>query len=119
MFEISGVSSDRSASERRAGDASGALGVGVFSVAESAHQRGVSSILGDEKSDALVLCKFDATDEDTEKITNAVRGDCVAFDARPAVDEASLRKWYKVPASSEFGSLEDAVLSRIAIRDVI
>ena len=75
---------------------------------------------GDEKSDALVLCKFDSTDEDTEKITNAVRGDCVAFDARPAVDEASLRKWYKVHENElELGSLEDAVLSRIAIRDVI
>ena len=47
-------------------------------------------------------------------------GDCVAFDARPAVDEASLRKWYKVHENElELGSLEDAVLSRIAIRDVI
>jgi len=74
---------------------------------------------GDERSTALIVCKFDASDEDLERVRRVVKGELVAFDARPTVDEAALKKWYKVHANElELGSLEDAVLSRIAIRDV-
>ena len=74
---------------------------------------------GDENTRALIVCKFDANDEDLERVRSVVKGELVAFDARPAVDEAALKKWYKVHENElEIGSLADAVLSRIAIRDV-
>ena len=72
-----------------------------------------------EKSEALLVCKFDPVDGDFEKIAKLVKGESVGFDSRPAVDAVAIKKWYKVHDNElALDSLEEAVLSRIAIRDV-
>jgi EKC/KEOPS complex subunit CGI121/TPRKB len=72
-----------------------------------------------EKSEALLVCKFDPVDGDFEKIASLVNGESVGFDSRPAVDAVAIKKWYKVHDNElALDSLEEAVLSRIAIRDV-
>lgn len=69
---------------------------------------------------ALVACALDPTAEDEAAIVGMVRGRLVSFDERGDVDEASIRRWYKI-SDEELalgGTLEDAVISRMAIRDV-
>jgi len=91
----------------------------VFCLSPTRHISEAFRRFGDENTRALIVCKFDATEEDLERVRSVVRGELVAFDERPAVDETALKKWYKVHENElEIGSLADAVLSRIAIRDV-
>ena len=74
---------------------------------------------GDEASKSLVVCKFDPQDGDDVTLRELIAGDVVKFTDKAPHDAASLRKWYKINESElALGSLEDAVLSRIAIRDV-
>ena len=74
---------------------------------------------GDDSSTSLIVCKFDPQDGDDAALRQLIAGDVVKFADKAPHDAATLRKWYKINESElALGSLEDAILSRIAIRDV-
>ena len=79
---------------------------------------------GGETSETLVIVAFeDANGGDRgieARVMELVEGRLTSFDDRGAIDEASIKTWFKI-GDAELalgGSLEDAVLSRMAIRDV-
>jgi EKC/KEOPS complex subunit CGI121/TPRKB len=72
-----------------------------------------------ENSEALLVCKFNADDGDLERFKAVIEGEVVEFEERPEPDAAALKKWYKVHENElKIDSLQEAILSRIAIRDV-
>lgn len=70
----------------------------------------------------FVVFIFDATDAHIERIRNLVKGNAVSLtsDAFKALsNEAAIIKHYKVDKPElELGSLEDAVVNRIVVRDI-
>ena len=79
---------------------------------------------GGETSETLVIVAFeDASGGDRgieARVMELVEGRLTSFDDRGTIDEASIKTWFKI-GDAELalgGSLEDAVLSRMAIRDV-
>jgi len=72
-----------------------------------------------DASTSIVVCKFDPTVEDEAMLRRMIDGNVVTFENKAPCDEVEVKKWYNVHENElAFGSLEDAVLSRIAIRDV-
>ena len=118
------VAGYRAATARARGDALATSDAGELACAVSPtrHVREAYRRFGPrETSVALVVCRLDPTPEDEAAVLALVRGRLASFDERGAVDEGSIRKWYKINDEELAlgGTLEDAVISRMAIRDVV
>ena len=74
-----------------------------------------------ESCQHLLLARFNATPEELVTLRGLVKGEAVEVAELPSLgDSALIRKYLKVlDAELTVGSLEDAVVNRIAIRDML
>ena len=94
----------------------------VFNIAGSKHIGESLARFGvNDTCQHLLLARFNATTEEIDSLKTSVQGEVVLLDELPSLSNVELiRKYYKVlDEELVVGNLSDAVLNRIAAKDMV